>query len=335
MLSSRFTLVACLLCILSSVLIGGAGIIGKTRPDIWTLYTLQSVPGSRQGRIAITDMERLLTTTFYVDDGTIARTPRLTPDRSHIIFEGIGGTIQIMDSAHPENVLDFPPATLPVWSSQHQNFALRVDRHLYLTTDGTTLTRITDYDDSMSEFSPQWSPDGEQLAFLVQFSTPNGQRSEIHIRDANHSIHSISHDATFNDYFPVWSSDGERLAFIAQRNDTLTLMVMDADGRNRYAPANLPLLNVGSVTWSPDGTVIALIATRRRGSRLYLIDPNGRNETISATITRPVFNTLVWSPDSSHLAFSLQETGAIYLLTVASGDVRQITDPAQTNIMLP
>lgn len=335
MFASRVAIVACMVCILSSALILGAGMIVNTSSESWLLYTLQSSPRSQAMRIAVIDMERLLSATFYADDDPTARTPRLSPDRSHIIFASIGGKIQVMDSTHPHAVIDFPPATIPVWSPQTQNFALRVDRHLYLTTDGITLARITDYDDIMSEFSPDWSPDGERIAFQVQFSAPNGQRSEIHVREADLTSHTISHDLTTNDYFPAWSPDGTRIAFIAQRNDILTLTIMDADGRNRYAPANLPLVNVGSVTWSPDGRTIALVGTLRRGSRLFLIDVAQENATTSPALPEQVSNAVVWSPDSAQLAFSLQGTDEVYVLTVATGNIRQITPNARTNIILP
>ena len=109
--------------------------------------------------------------------------------------------------------------------------------------------------DPNDDYSPTWSPDGEQIAFV---SNRNGNR-DIYVLsvDGTH-LTQLTHSSS-QDYRPAWSPDGERIAFISDRNGSDEVCLMNADGTDKdCCPASNPNpLSFNELAWSPDSKHLA------------------------------------------------------------------------------
>ena len=154
--------------------------------------------------------------------------------------------------------------------------------------------------------SPQWSPDGRKLAFIMS----DGQGKMF--------LHTVNDDGTGltrlveSESEPAWSPDGNRIAFVHQpsKEGDSTLYTVRSDGSDMRVVASWPetiircrgSVPLGKVSWSPDGLEI-----RRGGNPLLRVDSNGSNlRTMVISGEEGEADQLVacfsWSPDDSRLA---------------------------------
>jgi len=90
-----------------------------------------------------------------------------------------------------------------------------------------TITRLTN--NSVDDYSPQWSPNGLKIVFSTKFTT-----FDIAVMSADGSnVVNLTNWAD-GDYVPKWSPDGLFITFIATRNGNKELYVMNADGSNQF-----------------------------------------------------------------------------------------------------
>jgi Tol biopolymer transport system component len=90
------------------------------------------------------------------------------------------------------------------------------------------VVRITDgiYDD----LEPEWSPDGQQIAFM---SARSGNL-EIFVMNADGSDVTQLTDNPGVDGFPSWSPDGSMLAFHSERDGNTDIYIMTLDGEQEW-----------------------------------------------------------------------------------------------------
>ena len=125
------------------------------------------------------------------------------------------------------------------------------------------------------------------------------------------------------------SSTGKRVA-IEARGDIWTAPAKKGSPRNLTRSA-------GSAerfpSWSPDGRWIAYLSDATGEYEMYITQSDGRGETRQLTKDGSCYRYAgEWSPDSKHIAFP-DKTGALYLLTVESGETKKVdTDPFSTPI---
>ena len=119
------------------------------------------------------------------------------------------------------------------------------------------IRRLTD--DSASDQSPAWSPDGTRIAF---HSYRDGDW-DIFLMNADGSNQRRLTNHRASDTFPAWSPDGTQIAFHSQRTGNWDIFLMNADGSNRRRLTDNSASDEDPA-WSPDGTQIAFHHDRGR-----------------------------------------------------------------------
>ena len=160
------------------------------------------------------------------------------------------------------------------------------------------------------KFSPHYSPDGKQLAYVVDFN--GGENFHIFLHDfatAEQTDLTINIKGSLQTSF-AWSPDGNQIAFISDQAGQFNVYIMSLLDRKEYL-----VLNSGfpawKLSWSPDGAHLAVmveasgvdygtfIVRMENGAVTRISDRNGPIDAGQAN----------WSPDSQHLAFSSDAHG--------------------------
>lgn len=171
--------------------------------------------------------------------------------------------------------------------------------------------------------SPDWSPDGKQLAY-VSFETG---RPGIYVQEiASGKRYQLTRFTGLNGS-PSWSPDGKRIAMTLSRDGNPEIYIYNLDNRkltrvtHHYAIDTEP-------SWSPDGKHLIFTSSRSGGPQIYRIDlANGDVERRSFEGN---YNARArYSPDGKEIFMVHRESGgglfSIAALNMETGRLRTLT----------
>ncbi len=179
------------------------------------------------------------------------------------------------------------------------------------------------------EYSPSFSPDGQQIAFSW-----NGEREDnfdIYVKIVGSvELRRLTTDAA-DDSFPAWSPDGRQIAFVrAEQGGAQVHLVSPLAGTDRRL-SDMPV--VGRVAWSPDGRWLAVghdtptPITAQEPAGIYLI-PFGGGEPRRLT-TRWDYDP-AFSPNGHRLAYAScvsVRNCDVYMLDLGASNVSRDSRP--------
>lgn len=158
------------------------------------------------------------------------------------------------------------PCTIVFESNRDGNLEI-----YFMNPDGSDQRNLSN--DGAEDFSPAWSPDGSQIAFVSKRETADEGIQNIFVVNADGSnLRQLTHH--FYSDWPSWSSDGSRITY----TDGIDILIMNADGSGE--PINLTNDEVKDTrpSWSPDGTKIAWSSGDDGQWNLFVMDADGSNK---------------------------------------------------------
>lgn len=172
--------------------------------------------------------------------------------------------------------------------------------------------------DKVTETSPAWSPNREQIAFIrpkthtsdqiwVMNADGSHQQALTHFRNAPQLFgNDVTSDLS-------WSPDGQELSFAAYRNNQggrEQLYVVNVRTHSVRRLTNLPY-GATQPEWSPDGRWIAFVGAVAP-DRIYLLSTKTHK---AHAVGKATGLDIAWSPDSKQLVFNT--LGKLELVNVA------------------
>jgi Tol biopolymer transport system component len=204
---------------------------------------------------------------------------------------------------------------------------------------GGDLRQVTDCAPGLCS-GPVWSPDGQLLAYERREPSPNGQSgpARVWLFDlTSNETSPVFEDNQVLGFGPTWSPDGSRLAFFDANQQAIRVIDL-ATGQAEFIPSQMG--EVGS--FAPDSSTMAYVDIRAVGgqffSEIWLADfgPDGGLSEFVEPAEED--RAPAWSPTGEWIAFARRRIdrqggfgGQLYLMNVATGQARQITDDPNYN----
>ncbi|HSM55645.1 MAG TPA: S9 family peptidase [Candidatus Sulfomarinibacteraceae bacterium] len=210
-----------------------------------------------------------------------------------------------------------------------------------------------------SDETPQWSTDGQWLAFTM--------KGHVHVAPLSGGLPQRISDFAAGAFSPVWMPDSRRLLVSVEREDSTQLLLTDREGRwpralvadsggdvwdARPAPdgqhvaftfrpfsdlkrldvrllsletgqvrtlAGEPGVRTWQARWSPDGRTLAYLSQASGYNEVWLARPDGEGRRQLSHIGADV-GEFAWSPDGQRLACTVNRGGAFDLALLDVSD---------------
>jgi Tol biopolymer transport system component len=204
-----------------------------------------------------------------------------------------------------------------------------------MNADGSDQRNLTQ--DPAADFDPDWSLDGEQIAFA---SKRAGAQPHIFVMNADGSaVRQLTLDDV-GGQSPRWSPDGERIAFTYGGDvavidaDGLNLeVIMEAEPEQTAAPCRAGGFPGG---WSPDGDRITYYASSvsRQIGQVCTMKPDGSDIKVIVADPETYYVEPAWSPDGRFMAYRsiIDDVHDIWVVDLESGETVNLTDDQAVDI---
>jgi TolB protein len=170
-------------------------------------------------------------------------------------------------------------------------------------------------------FSPSWSPDGNQLAYV---SMENKQVA-VYVQNIRTGARQLISNYPGLNTAPAFSPDGSRIALVLSKDGNPEIYVMDLRNRSLLRLTNDPAIDT-EPEWAKDGNSLLFTSDRSGSPQIYHIPANGGRAQRVTYIGR--YNARArFSSDGEHVAL-LHNNGSgfqIAVLHLASGQVTVLT----------
>jgi Tol biopolymer transport system component len=155
-------------------------------------------------------------------------------------------------------------------------------------------------DETGDDRGPDWSPDGQQIAFGHLLGT--GQMDIHTINDDGSGVFQVTSAAGFEST-PDWRPLHDQIAFRADWGTALDIHMVDTDGTDLTGIVVDANRN-SSPSWSPDGTRLAFNSNRDGNTDIWIIDVSGPSPGTFEKVTDDAGDDaeVEWSPDGNHFA---------------------------------
>ena len=188
-------------------------------------------------------------------------------------------------------------------------------KQLYaMEADGSDVQMLTPTHLNVALATPQWSPNGRRLAFIVN---EDGGVGDCLVR--NQALYTVMADGSglthsskrnrlgtilITDWVPPvtpsWSPDGNRIAFIGDEGGGPSLYTVRFDGTGLVRlPSHASFRSARQLFWSPDGSEILFVAN---GVWVAKADGSGVSRL------NHMSGEVAWSPDGRRIALYIPHT---------------------------
>jgi TolB protein len=154
------------------------------------------------------------------------------------------------------------------------------------------------------EHRPQWSPDGERIAFTRQL----GDTNDIFVINAD-GIGETRLTSDGTSYHPTWSPDGSKIAYARGVPDDYHIWVMNSDGSEQTMLTDFsPTLTFNAdfdPHWSPDGSQIVFVRFPQDDvwdNDVFVMNADG-TDIIQLTGDGHINWLPKWSPDGTQIIY--------------------------------
>ena len=175
--------------------------------------------------------------------------------------------------------------------------------------------------------NPSPSPDGKQVVFSADFSSPDSQlRLWIANIDGSGLRQLMTNTYAKIDEEPSWSPAGNTIAFSSFDGTNSNIWTVAADG-SRLVQLTSGSLNNHFPVWSPDGQKIAFISDRGGSSDIWIMNADGTGQSRLTTLVGEE-NHPSFSPDGSAIVFSEthQNNASLMVINVDGTGLRSLTN---------
>jgi TolB protein len=236
-------------------------------------------------------------------DGSIAQSPRWSPDGSLLLFTSYrGGTGPQLWVASPEQRRPFLVSGRQglnisgVYSPDGAGIVCTLSKdgnaELYhLDARGGSPQRLTN--NRGIDTSPCWSPTGREIAF----TSDRSGSPQVHLMDADGgNVRRLTYDVGYTDS-PAWSPKGDRIAFVSRTDSGFDVWICHPDGTGAMS-----VVTGGSnenPQWSPDGRHLVFSSDRDGRRALWVTDLDGTPPRKLDTAGHKSLSP-AWSPRTGH-----------------------------------